>query len=166
MLFSLYEYPNPSDHKETLQNINDAIVAYASGWSVIYNCVDREWATDDSSACNDGVGGVYGFMSGVPYKEHHNLAFETDGYGSQKCHVRMRANEEGSYGADPNVEYIECGAYTNGKEVIDRDTIWLVYYDEDNDELFRMRVEKVKERWEKEAEYYADKYNDEKEGYR
>ena len=52
------------------------------------------------------------------------------------------------------------------KEVIDRDTIWLVYYDEDNDELFRMRIEKVKERWEKEAEYYADKYNDEKEGYR
>lgn len=52
------------------------------------------------------------------------------------------------------------------KEVIDRDTIWLVYYDEDNDELYRMRVEKVKERWNREAEFYADKYNDEKEGYR
>ena len=48
------------------------------------------------------------------------------------------------------------------KEVIDRDTIWLVYYDVDNAELYRMRVEKVKERWQKEAEYYADKYNDEK----
>ena len=54
----------------------------------------------------------------------------------------------------------------NSKEVIDRDTIWLVYYDEDNDELYRMRVEKVKERWNREAEFYADKYNDEKEGYR
>ena len=52
------------------------------------------------------------------------------------------------------------------QEIIDRDTIWLVYYDKDNDELFRMRIEKVKERWKKEAEYYADKYNDEKEGYR
>jgi len=52
------------------------------------------------------------------------------------------------------------------KEVIDRDTIWLVYYDVDNAELYRMRVEKVKQRWEREAEYYADKYNDEKEGYR
>ncbi len=52
------------------------------------------------------------------------------------------------------------------KEVIDRDTIWLVYYDEDNDELYRMRVEKVKERWNKEAEYALDKYNDEKENYR
>jgi hypothetical protein len=52
------------------------------------------------------------------------------------------------------------------KEVIDRDTIWLVYYDVDNAELYRMRVEKVKERWNKEAEFYADKYNDEKEGYR
>jgi hypothetical protein len=29
-----------------------------------------------------------------------------------------------------------------------------------------MRIEKVKERWAKEAEYYADKYNDEKEGYK
>ena len=52
------------------------------------------------------------------------------------------------------------------KEIIDRDTIWLVYYDVDNEELYRMRVEKVKERWNKEAEFYADKYNDEKEGYR
>tara|TARA_R100000995_G_C3453348_1_gene109273 strand:- start:344 stop:547 length:204 start_codon:yes stop_codon:yes gene_type:complete len=52
------------------------------------------------------------------------------------------------------------------KEVIDRDTIWLVYYDVDNAELYRMRVEKVKQRWEREAEYYTDKYNDEKEGYR
>lgn len=52
------------------------------------------------------------------------------------------------------------------KEVIDRDTIWLVYYDVDNAELYRMRVEKVKQRWEREAEYYADKYNDEKEGYK
>lgn len=52
------------------------------------------------------------------------------------------------------------------KEVIDRDTIWLVYYDVDNAELYRMRIEKVKQRWEREAEYYTDKYNDEKEGYR
>tara|TARA_R100000988_G_C3882283_1_gene108865 strand:+ start:136 stop:339 length:204 start_codon:yes stop_codon:yes gene_type:complete len=52
------------------------------------------------------------------------------------------------------------------KEVIDRDTIWLVYYDVDNAELYRMRVEKVKQRWEREAEYYTDKYNDEKESYR
>ena len=59
---------------------------------------------------------------------------------------------------DPNVVYT--------KEVIDRDTIWLVYYDAKNDELYRQRIEKVKERWEKETEYYQDKYNDEMEGYR
>ena len=52
------------------------------------------------------------------------------------------------------------------KEVIDRDTIWLVYYDADNDELYRTRVEKVKERWNKEEEYALDKYNDNKESYR
>ena len=52
------------------------------------------------------------------------------------------------------------------KEVIDRDTIWLVYYDVDNEELYRMRVEKVKERWNKEAEYALDKYNDNMESYR
>ena len=46
------------------------------------------------------------------------------------------------------------------KEVIDRDTIWLVYYDKENDELYRTRVEKVKERWNKEEEYALDKYND------
>ena len=59
---------------------------------------------------------------------------------------------------DPDVVYT--------KEVIDRDTIWLVYYDSKNDELYRQRIEKVKERWEKETEYYEDKYNDEMEGYR
>ena len=59
---------------------------------------------------------------------------------------------------DPDVVYT--------KEVIDRDTIWLVYYDAKNDELYRQRIEKVKERWEKETEYYQDKYNDEMEGYR
>lgn len=59
---------------------------------------------------------------------------------------------------DPDVVYT--------KEVIDRDTIWLVYYDSKNDELYRQRIEKVKERWEKETEYYQDKYNDEMEGYR
>lgn len=59
---------------------------------------------------------------------------------------------------DPDVVYT--------KEVIDRDTIWLVYYDAKNDELYRQRIEKVKERWEKETEYYEDKYNDEMEGYR
>jgi hypothetical protein len=52
------------------------------------------------------------------------------------------------------------------KEVIDRDTIWLVYYDKDNDELYRTRVEKVKERWNKEEEYALDKYNDNMENYR
>lgn len=52
------------------------------------------------------------------------------------------------------------------KEVIDRDTIWLVYYDADNDELYRTRVEKVKERWNKEEEYALDKYNDNMESYR
>ena len=52
------------------------------------------------------------------------------------------------------------------KEVIDRDTIWLVYYDVDNEELYRMREEKVKERWNKEAEYALDKYNDNMESYR
>jgi hypothetical protein len=52
------------------------------------------------------------------------------------------------------------------KEVIDRDTIWLVYYDKDNDELYRTRVEKVKERWNKEEEYALDKYNDNMESYR
>ena len=52
------------------------------------------------------------------------------------------------------------------KEVIDRDTIWLVYYDADNDELYRTRVEEVKERWNKEAEYALDKYNDNMESYR
>lgn len=59
---------------------------------------------------------------------------------------------------DPDVVYT--------KEVIDRDTIWLVYYDAKNDELYRQRIEKVKERWERETEYYEDKYNDEMEGYR
>lgn len=52
------------------------------------------------------------------------------------------------------------------KEVIDRDTIWQVFYDEDNDELYRLRVEKVKERWNKEEEYALDKYNDNMESYR
>ncbi len=52
------------------------------------------------------------------------------------------------------------------KEVIDRDTIWLVYYDKENDELYRTRVEKVKERWNKEEEYALDKYNDNMENYR
>lgn len=65
-----------------------------------------------------------------------------------------------------NIQELFYSDEVYSKEVIDRDTIWLVYYDEDNDELYRMRVEKVKERWNKEAEFYADKYNDEKEGYR
>ena len=52
------------------------------------------------------------------------------------------------------------------KEVIDRDTIWQVFYDEDNDELYRLKVEKVKERWNKEEEYALDKYNDNMESYR
>jgi len=65
-----------------------------------------------------------------------------------------------------NIQELFYSDAVYSKEVIDRDTIWLVYYDEDNDELYRMRVEKVKERWNKEAEFYADKYNDEKEGYR
>jgi len=65
-----------------------------------------------------------------------------------------------------NIQELFYSDAVYSKEVIDRDTIWLVYYDEDNDELYRMRVEKVKERWNREAEFYADKYNDEKEGYR
>tara|TARA_E500000178_G_scaffold269471_1_gene267340 strand:- start:1155 stop:1388 length:234 start_codon:yes stop_codon:yes gene_type:complete len=64
-----------------------------------------------------------------------------------------------------NIKELEQCSITS-KEVIDRDTIWQVFYDEENDELYRIRVEKVKERWKKEAEYYADKYNDEKERYR
>lgn len=65
-----------------------------------------------------------------------------------------------------NIQELFYSDEVYSKEVIDRDTIWLVYYDVDNEELYRMRVEKVKERWNKEAEFYADKYNDEKEGYR
>lgn len=73
-------------------------------------------------------------------------------------------NKQELYG---NMNIKELHKYSvTSKEVIDRDTIWLVYYDVDNAELYRMRVEKVKERWAREAEYYADKYNDEKEGYR
>jgi hypothetical protein len=73
-------------------------------------------------------------------------------------------NKQELYGNMNIKELHKCSV--TSKEVIDRDTIWLVYYDKDNDELFRMRIEKVKERWAKEAEYYADKYNDEKEGYK
>lgn len=65
-----------------------------------------------------------------------------------------------------NIQELFYSDKVYSKEVIDRDTIWLVYYDVDNEELYRMRVEKVKERWNREAEFYADKYNDEKEGYR
>lgn len=65
-----------------------------------------------------------------------------------------------------NIQELFYSDEVYSKEVIDRDTIWLVYYDVDNEELYRMRVEKVKERWNREAEFYADKYNDEKEGYR
>jgi hypothetical protein len=65
-----------------------------------------------------------------------------------------------------NIQELSYSDAVYSKEVIDRDTIWLVYYDVDNEELYRMRVEKVKERWNREAEFYADKYNDEKEGYR
>lgn len=65
-----------------------------------------------------------------------------------------------------NIQELSYSDEVYSKEVIDRDTIWLVYYDVDNEELYRMRVEKVKERWNREAEFYADKYNDEKEGYR
>ena len=42
-----------------------------------------------------------------------------------------------------NMNIQELHKYSvTSKEVIDRDTIWLVYYDVDNDELYRMRVEK------------------------
>ena len=52
------------------------------------------------------------------------------------------------------------------KEIVDKDTIWLVFYDEDNDELYRMVQETVEERIQREDAYYQDKYNDEMEGYR
>jgi len=52
------------------------------------------------------------------------------------------------------------------KEIVDKDTIWLVFYDEDNDELYRMKQETVEERIQREDAYYQDKYNDEMEGYR
>jgi predicted PolB exonuclease-like 3'-5' exonuclease len=64
-----------------------------------------------------------------------------------------------------NIKELEQCSITS-KEVIDRDTIWQVFYDEENDELYRIRVEKVKERWNKEAEYALDKYNDNMEKYR
>jgi len=73
-------------------------------------------------------------------------------------------NKQELYGNMNIKELHKCSV--TSKEVIDRDTIWQVFYDEENDELYRIRVEKVKERWNKEAEYYADKYNDEKECYR
>jgi len=52
------------------------------------------------------------------------------------------------------------------KEIVEKDTIWLVFYDEDNDELYRMKQETVEERNNREDAYYEDKYNDEMEGYR
>ena len=52
------------------------------------------------------------------------------------------------------------------KEIVEKDTIWLVFYDEDNDELYRMKQETVEERIQREDAYYQDKYNDEMEGYR
>ena len=52
------------------------------------------------------------------------------------------------------------------KEIIEKDTIWLVYYDENNDELYRQRVEKVKERWNKEAEQALDYITDQNEKWR
>jgi len=52
------------------------------------------------------------------------------------------------------------------KEIVEKDTIWLVFYDEDNDELYRMKQETVEERIQREDAYYEDKYNDEMEGYR
>jgi hypothetical protein len=52
------------------------------------------------------------------------------------------------------------------KEIVEKDTIWLVFYDEDNDELYRMKQETIEERIQREDAYYQDKYNDEMEGYR
>lgn len=52
------------------------------------------------------------------------------------------------------------------KEIVEKNTIWLVFYDEDNDELYRMKQETVEERIQREDAYYQDKYNDEMEGYR
>lgn len=52
------------------------------------------------------------------------------------------------------------------KEVVKNNTIYLVFYDEEGDELYRMVQETVEERIQREDAYYQDKYNDEMEGYR
>jgi len=52
------------------------------------------------------------------------------------------------------------------KEVVKNNTIYLVFYDEEGDELYRMVQETVEERIQREDAYYEDKYNDEMEGYR
>lgn len=52
------------------------------------------------------------------------------------------------------------------KEIVKNNTIYLVFYDEEGDELYRMVQETVEERIQREDAYYQDKYNDEMEGYR
>lgn len=52
------------------------------------------------------------------------------------------------------------------KEVVKNNTIYLVFYDEEGDELYRMVQETIEERIQREDAYYQDKYNDEMEGYR
>ena len=52
------------------------------------------------------------------------------------------------------------------KEIVKNNTIYLVFYDEKGDELYRMVQETVEERNNREDAYYEDKYNDEMEGYR
>jgi len=52
------------------------------------------------------------------------------------------------------------------KEIVKNNTIYLVFYDEKGDELYRMVQETVEERIQREDAYYQDKYNDEMEGYR
>tara|TARA_B100000029_G_C17441009_1_gene911440 strand:+ start:410 stop:610 length:201 start_codon:yes stop_codon:yes gene_type:complete len=59
-----------------------------------------------------------------------------------------------------------CFEIVESKEIIEKDTIWLVYYDENNDELYRQRIEKVKERWNKEAEQALDYITDQNEKWR
>lgn len=52
------------------------------------------------------------------------------------------------------------------KEIVKNNTIYLVFYDEKGDELYRMVQETVEERIQREDAYFQDKYNDEMEGYR
>lgn len=52
------------------------------------------------------------------------------------------------------------------KEIVKNNTIYLVFYDEKGDELYRMVQETIEERNKREDAYYQDKYNDEMEGYR